>query len=60
MSSLASFNRFVLPRGPYLDRGNNFGSIFVSLQICDTIFAVRSRQSLCLMLTKAAHSDAKY
>ena len=60
MSSLASFNRFVLKWGPHLDRGNNFDSISVFLQTCDTIFAVRLCQSLCLTLTKPVHSDAEY
>ena len=53
MPSLASFDRFlVLPWSSSPGRGNNFGSISVSLQTSDTILAVRSDKSLCLMLTK--------
>ena len=53
MSSLASFDRFVfLLCSSSPDKGNNFGSISQSSQTSGTIRAVRSRKSLCLMLTK--------
>ena len=53
MSSLATFDQFVVfPCRSSPDKDNNFGSISVSLQTSNTILAVRSRKSLCLILTK--------
>lgn len=58
MSSLSLFDRFVVLLWSFSpDRGNNFDSIFVSLQPSDTIFAVRARKLLCLMLTKPPFSQ---